>query len=142
MRIFALTMMACLAGAACAQDQDTAILDWTVLDATPVVPLRAIQIFQVDEAGRAGEIGSTWGEAPLPMPDQGSISFTVDLPPPFRMCEVALGDPGDVIVHAVSPPVQLVFEQTMEVFLTLEEAPGGEVPEPCGAGVQPWPPEA
>lgn len=65
-----------------------------------------------------------------------------DQPPRFRLCAVALGESDDVVLSAVSDWVQPVLEQTVEVELTLAVAPDGEVPDPCGPEVEPWPPDA
>lgn len=140
MRPHALALSVSLALATgCAQEEE-AVLDYTVNDATPAVPIRALQVFELDaQASSNGAIALVWG-GQVPMPDRASVSFTGDLPPPFRLCAVALGEEEGEVFHAVSEPVQLVFDETVAVVMTLAAVEdGGEVPEPCGPAVEPWP---
>ena len=140
MRHHAACLLACLSLAAgCAQKE--AVVVYTVTDATPPVPIRALQFFEL-YAGRSSVGHSFVGGDPLIMPNQGSMGFFDETPPPFRLCIIALGqDDDDVLLHAVSDPIQPILEETIEVVLPLTQLePGGEVPEPCGPEVEPWPP--
>ena len=138
MRLHAVCLLASLSLAAgCAQKE--AVVVFTVTDATPPVPIRALQTFEI-HAGRSAVGTSFVGGDPLIMPNQGSMSFFDDTPPPFRLCVIARGQDDDVLLHAVSDPIQPILEETIEVVLPLTQLePGGEVPEPCGSEVEPWP---
>ena len=124
----------------CADDEPSAVLDYTVMGATPAVPLSALQIFEIDAAGNSnGSIAVIWGDQ-VPLPDRGTIGYFGDLPPTFRLCAVGLGE-GDELLHALSEPIRLAFDERVSAVMTLELVePGGEVPEPCGPEVEPWPP--
>lgn len=123
----------------CADEEPAAVLDYTVMGATPAVPLSALQVFEIDAAGNSnGSIAVIWG-GEIPLPDRGTISYHGDLPPTFRLCAVGLGR-EDELVHAVSAPIQLEVDERVSVVMTLLAVePGGEVPEPCGPEVEPWP---
>ena len=125
--------------AGCAEEDPAAVLDYTVVDATPSVPLRAIQIFELNAAGLShGPIALAWGGL-IPLPAEFTTTYYGDLPPTFRLCAVGLGM-DDELVHALSEPIRLVFDDRVSVVLTLAAVePGGEVPEPCGPEVEPWP---
>jgi len=131
-------LLACVSLAAgCAQKE--AVVAFTVTDATPPVPIRALQTFEI-HADRSAVGSSFVGGDPLIMPNQGSMSFFDETPPPFRLCVIALGQDDDVLLHAVSDPIQPILEETIEVVLPLVQVePGDEVPEPCGSMAEPWP---
>jgi hypothetical protein len=126
--------------AAACSDQREAVLDYTVNDATPAAPLRALQVFELDTGDMSsGAIAVVWGDQ-VPMPDRGSTTFFDEVPPPFRLCAVALGEEDDQLFHALSEPVQLTLDETVSVVLTLAPVgEGGGVPAPCGSAVEPWP---
>lgn len=128
--------LALLIAAGCGQEE--AVVDVKVLDASPAVPLYALQTFELDQSGATGGASFTWDDEPIEMPQIGSMSFFDQTPPPFRLCAVALGE-DDLVLSAVSDWVQPVLDHTVEVELTLAEAPDGEVPDPCGPAVEPWP---
>ena len=74
------------------------------------------------------------------MPDRGSTTFFDEVPPPFRLCAVALGEEAGQLFHALSEPVQLILDDTLSVVLTLAQVDEGSgVPAPCGSAVEPWP---
>ena len=131
--------LALLLAAGCGQEE--AVVAYQVLDATPAAPLRALQTFELDESGASGGAAFTWddGNGPVEMPSLGSMSFFDQTPPPFRLCAVALAEEDDLVFSAVSGWIQPVLDHTVEVELTLAQAPGGEVPDPCGPAVEPWP---
>ena len=139
MRLLPALLLSSLSLAAgCAQKE--AVVEFTVADATPPVPIRALQFFEL-YAGRSSVGHSFVGGGPLVMPNQGSMSFFDETPPPFRLCVIALGQDDDVLLQAASDPIQPILEETIEVVLPLTQLePGGEVPEPCGPEVEPWPP--
>jgi len=128
--------LALLVTAGCGQEE--AVVDLQVLDASPAVPIYALQTFELDESGTSGGASFTWDDEPLEMPQLASMSFSDQTPPPFRVCAVALGE-DDLVLSAVSDLVQPVLDHTVEVELTLVEAPDGEVPDPCGPAVESWP---
>lgn len=139
MRLCASYLVASLALAAgCAQQE--AVVDLTVTDATPAVPIRALQFFELDPAGNSAGSSGFIGGGDVEMPNRMSMSFFDEAPPPFRICVVALGDGDDVLLHAVSESIQPILDETVAVVLPLALVePGGEVPEPCGPEIPPWP---
>jgi hypothetical protein len=140
MRPHALALSIPLALAAACGDQREAVLDYTVNDSTPAAPLRALQVFEINAQDMSsGAIAVVWGDQ-VPMPDRGSSTFSDEVPPPFRLCAVALGEEEGQLFHALSEPVQLILDETVSVVLTLTPVDeGGGVPAPCGSAVQPWP---
>jgi hypothetical protein len=132
---FALVLLAPLAG--CGQEE--AVVDYQIHGATPAVPVLAVQTFELDEQGASAGSSFVWDDQPLEMPQRGSMSFFDQTPAPFRLCAVALGESDDLVLSAVSGWVQPVLDNTVEVELILAEAPGGEVPDPCGPEVEAWP---
>lgn len=139
MRSCSIPFAVALSLAACG-DQREAVLDYTVNDATPATPLRALQVLELDAGNTSGgAIAVVWGDD-VPMPDRGSTTFFDEVPPPVRLCAVALGEDEDQLFHAVSEPVQLVLDETISVVLTLAPVDAGAgVPAPCGSAVEPWP---
>jgi hypothetical protein len=123
----------------CAEEEPAAVLDYTVMGATPAVPLSALQVFEIDAAGSSsGSIAVIWG-GDVPLPDRGTIGYYGDLPPTFQLCAVGLGEGGELL-HALSEPIRLAFEERVSAVMTLQLVePGGEVPEPCGSEIEPWP---
>jgi hypothetical protein len=140
MRSVLLALAASFALAAgCAEPED-AVLEYTVTDATPAVPIRAMQVFELDGQDRLiGFIAFIWGGRVV-MPDRGSITYLDEVPAPFRVCAVALGEEEGQWFHALGGPVQPIVDQVVSVTLTLEAVDsGGEVPAPCGPEIAPWP---
>jgi hypothetical protein len=127
--------------AACMEEEPAAILDYSVLGATPEVPVRALQVFELNAAGLShGPIALAWGDV-IPLPAEFSITYHGDLPATFRLCAVGLGV-EDELVHGLSDPIRLAFDERRSVVMPLVAVePGGEVPEPCGPEVEPWPEE-
>ena len=140
MRLLPALLLSSLSLACGCADRD-AVLVYTVRDATPPVPLRALQIFELNtEYVSNGPILVAWGHQ-VAMPAYGSITYVSDVPLPFRLCAVGIGvGSDDILLHAVSSLVEVPPEQMVEVALTLAAVePGGEVPAPCGPEAEPWP---
>ena len=140
MRQWTIPLAVAVSLAAACSEQQEAVLDYTVNDAAPAVPIRAMQIFELDAQDRLiGFIAFIWGGR-VPMPDRGSITYLDEVPAPFRVCAVALGEEEGQWFHALGGPVQPIADQVVSVTLTLEAVDsGGEVPAPCGPEIAPWP---
>ena len=126
-----------LLAAGCAGDRE---IGYRITDANPAVPLRAIQVFQVD--------GDGWWSTPsfaeaeegegLVMPHEGDI--TIEYPtPPLLVCAVAVDVTGELLFSAVSPPIEAVEDLAISVGIQLEPHPDGTVPQPCGAHAAQFP---
>jgi len=121
------------------------VIGYRIKDADPAVPVRAIQVFQVD--------GDGWWSNPvfaeaedgesLRMPYEGEIKIEYPTPP-LLVCAVAVDVTGELLLSAVSPPIEEVGDLEIEdleisVGIQLGAHPEGTVPQPCGAYAEPFP---
>ena len=125
-----------LLAAGCAGDQ---VIGYRIDDADPAVPLRAIQVFQVDGEGSWSTPSFAEAEESenLVMPHEGEIRIEYPTPP-LLVCAVAVDVTGELLFSAVSPPIEEVEDLEISVGIQLEPHPDGTVPQPCGAYAEPF----
>ncbi len=113
---------------ACSQEE--AVMQYTVNGPEPAVPVFELEIFEL-RGGSRGSASLESGEEPIEFPQILSVGYFDDdahSADPIQVCAIGQGD--EATFFAVSDPVRVVLDETVEVVVTL--AAVDEVPAPCG----------